>query len=225
MNDTYPHVNDTYAQTNETYAQRITEMQRLTQEYASFSRRRSGLANVLGGVAGLISFLAAWLIGRGVLTALITLGLTITWLVGKEVIRRHLYRPFGEASEAWPAAERRTHIFTVGFVSLVLAGGAVVFIVHMIQQPGQFWAPLAYLVFCLVTPWILWRYLRTVNEFMVGFYLLFDSAITCAGFVPNLLINASVLPLFSLLLIGLGWSEHRQFQALAARVRRQGAQS
>ena len=204
-----------------TYSRSIVEMQQLTQEYASFSQSRSGLGNVLGGVAGLIAFAAMWLLGRGAATAVVTVGATIAWLVGKEIIRRRLYRPFGDAREAWPATQRRQHVFGVSIIAAVLAVFAVMIVVHAVLTKASWTIFVPYLIFCFVTPWIAWRYLRTINEFMVGLFLLFASAITSAGFVPDRLIFTAILPLYSVTLIAVGLREHRQFQTLAARLRAQ----
>ncbi len=201
------------------YRQSISEMQELTREYASFSQSRSGLGNVLGGVAGLASFAIMWLLGRGVATAILTVGLTFAWLVGKEVIRRQLYRPFGEARETWPASLRRGHMVSVAIISCVCAAFAVAILVRSLTAATPWSLALPYLIFCLITPGIAWRYLRTVNEFMVGFYLLFASAVVSAGFVPDRLWLVAILPWYSLVLVVLGLREHRQFQDLAARLR------
>jgi hypothetical protein len=87
----------------------IANLQRLSQGYASFSRSRGGLGNVLGGVVGLVVFGTVWLLGGTIGSAIITVGLTLVWLVGKEVIRRRLYRPIGQAREVWTGTARRTH--------------------------------------------------------------------------------------------------------------------
>lgn len=204
---------------NTDYRQSISEMQDLTREYASFSQSRSGLGNVLGGVAGLASFAVMWLLGRGVATAILTVGLTVAWLVGKEVIRRQLYRPFGEARETWPASLRHGHVVSVAIIACACVAFAVVILVRSFTAATPWSVALPYLIFCLITPWIGWRYLRTVNEFMVGFYLLFASAVVSAGFVPDRLWLVAILPWYSLVLVVLGLREHRQFQDLAARLR------
>ena len=208
---------------NETASRSLAEIQQLTREYASFSQRRSGLGNVLGGVAGVLIFLALWLLGPGAVTAAITLGLTVVWLVGKEVIRQRLYRPFGDAREFWPEPERRSHRIIVCVLAIFLAGFAVAIVVHTVTASASWAIAVPYLLFCLVTPWITWRYLRTANEGVVGLYLLFASAVTCAGFVPDPLLFAAILPLYSVLLIGLGLREHRQFQQVAVGLRGQRA--
>jgi hypothetical protein len=203
----------------ETSTRFIAEMQQVTQEYASFSRSRSGLGNVLGGAAGLISFAALWLLGRGVALAALTVGLTVAWLVGKELIRRRFYRPFGDAREIWSVSQRRGQAIGAAAAGVGIAAYAVLPVgpARPITPPWSI--PLPYLIVCVVTPWIVWRYLRTVNEAMVGSYLLFMSALTCAGLVPDRGMFIAFLPLYSVLLIVLGFKEHRRFQGLAARLR------
>src|SRR5579864_4476036 len=105
-------------------------MQQLTQEYASFSQSRSGLGNVLGGVAGLIVSIAIALRWHGPVVAALTVGVTVAWLVGKEIIRRRFYRPFGEAREIWPASQRREHVVGVSVFVVVLAAFAILLVVH-----------------------------------------------------------------------------------------------
>ena len=205
----------------ETYTRSIAEMQQLTQEYASFSQSRSGLGNVLGGAAGLIVSIVILLRWHGLVAAALTVGLTVAWLVGKEIIRGRLYRPFGEAREIWPASQRRGHVIGVSIIAVVLAAFAALIVAHIVADRAPWPATVPYLVFCFVTPWIAWRFLRTTNEIMVGIYLLLASAITSAGFVPDLLVFAAILPLYSVLLIVLGWKEHGQFHKLAARLRAQ----
>jgi hypothetical protein len=204
---------------NTDYRQTISEMQHLTREYASFSQSRSGLGNVLGGVAGLLSFAIMWLLGAGVATAVLTVGLTFAWLAGKEIIRRQLYRPFGEARESWPAPQRRGHLHAAALIGLVCAAFLVIVVVRLVTATTPWSVALPYLIFCLITPWIAWRFLRTTNEFMVGLYLLFASAVVNAGFVPDRLWLVAILPWYSLVLVVLGLREHRQFQDLTSRLR------
>src|SRR5438270_329130 len=108
----------------ETSARSIADLQQVTREYASFSRSRGGLGNVLGGVVGLISFAALWLLG-GIVLAALSVGLTLAWLVGKEIIRHQVYRPFGDVRELWSASQRRGHAIAaiasgVGLVALAV---------------------------------------------------------------------------------------------------------
>lgn len=192
----------------------MDEVQALTRGYASYSQRRSGLGNVLGGAVGLIAFSLMWLLGPRPVTTALSIGLTIAWLIGKELLRNRLYRRFGQAREVWSPADRRHHVIWVGLLALCLLGFAA-FIVAKgdATRPGA----LSYFVFCLITPPIAWRFLRTIPELMVGFGLLFMDAVVASGHEPVFYIMLWV-PLYSLTLISLGLTEHRQFGVLATQL-------
>lgn len=200
----------------------VADLQHLTRDYASFSRSRGGLGNVLGGIIGLVVFGGVWLLGPGLPAAVLTVGLTLVWLVGKEFIRRGRYRRFREAHEAWSGTARQTHRLAMLLLTPLLLAFAV-----WITAAGQLTAPVAwpYLIFCFATPWILWRYLYALNEIMIGCGLLFLCAITASGHMPFLL-GLTIVPAYSLAMIPLGLAEHRQFRALEVRLRaRPGAEA
>ncbi|GEM_PF-2602207 len=196
-------------------SERIGELQRLTSEYASYSRSRAGLGNVLGGVIGLIVFGAVWALGGGFVSAIIVVGLTTLWLVGREVIRRRLYQRFGQAQEVWTGSARKTHIFMASVYTLAVAAFAAVIIFGGWLSKPVGWP---YLIFCLVTPWLVWRTLYTLPELILGFTLLFMGAITASGHTPDLL-ALLVAPAYALAMIPLGLSEHCQFRRLEAQIR------
>ncbi|GCE21060.1 hypothetical protein [Dictyobacter kobayashii] len=163
---------------NDTPLRSIEEVQKLTQEYASYSQSKNGLGNVLGGVAGLAIVFANGVIGPGLLTAILTIGFTICWLVGKEVIRRKVYRSFGEARELWSPAARRWHRWAISFLILVVIVVWIIFIAFGGLAKPQGWL---YLLFVASMPWIAWRYLRTTSEFVVGVFFLCACAVTSMG--------------------------------------------
>lgn len=201
----------------------IGELQQLTRDYASYSRSRGGLGNVLGGAVGLVVFVAIWLFGGNAVTAALTIGLTALWLVGKEVIRRRVYRRFGQAQETWSGTMQRTHrLGLLIFTPLLLAFAVWIVAAGWLSRPA---VGLPYLIFCLATPLIIWRYLYTVNEIIIGFGLLFMCAITASGHTPYLL-GLLIVPCTAAVMIPLGLAEHRQFQALQARLgARRGAEA
>lgn len=203
----------------ESQVRTIAEMRRLTEEYASFSRSRGGLGNVLGGVAGLAVFGAIWLFGGNVLTAILSIVLTAVWLVGKELIRGRLYRRFGQAREVWTGAPRRGHQIIVSIFTLLLLGFAVWIVADgWLAKPA---VAFPYLIFCLLAPLIAWRYLYTTHDMVIGFGLLFLCAVTASGHTPFLLAQVAV-PVYAVAMIVLGLAEHRQFQALAVRLHADG---
>jgi hypothetical protein len=202
---------------NDSHLRTIEEVQQLTQEYASYSQSKNGLGNVLGGIVGLTIVLVNGLIGPGLLTAILTIGLTICWLIGKEVIRRWLYRPFGNALEVWEPGARKWHKWSVAFVTLVAIGVWIFFIASGGIAKPQGWL---YLLFVAIMPWIAWRYLRTVNEFVVGVFLLCACAVTSAGGAYGLL-GWWWVGLFAVVMLYMGIIEHRKFRKLAAQLQAQ----
>ena len=196
----------------------IAALQRLTREYASFSRSRSGLGNVLGGVCGLLAFASDWALGASAVAAAITVSLTLAWLVGKEIIRRRLYQGFGRAREAWVGVPRREHRASLAIITPPLLGFAVALVAL-----GWLPRPVAwpYLLFCLATPWIAWRFLATTYELNLGLGLLFMSAVTASGHAAPLLVLLFV-PAYAATMIPLGLEEHRRYRGLAARLDIQG---
>ncbi len=192
----------------------VTDLQHLTREYASFSRSRGGLGNVLGGVVGLIVFGVVWLLGSRFSTAVIAIILTLVWLIGKEVIRQRVYRRFGQAQEIWTGSQQRAHQFTTLLLTLASLGFAVALIAG-----GWLTKPVAwpYFVFCVVAPLIVWRLLFTAPEMVLGIVLLFMCAVVASGHTPDLL-GLLVGPVYALAMIPLGLKEHQQFLTLERRL-------
>ena len=197
----------------------LDDIQQFTRDYASFDRRRSGLGNVLGGAVGVAVYAASAVPAHGPLMAALAVGLTVVWLVGRELIRRRVYRCLGDAREPWPAEERRRHRIFVTILALTLTAFATFLVVAKgFSDPTI----VPYLIFCAITPPLVWRYLRTQTEALVGIYLLFICAICLSGHSPALLALAS-LPAEAAALLALGAQEHRQFRALIARLDARGA--
>ncbi|MFO7323286.1 MAG: hypothetical protein DIU68_016270 [Chloroflexota bacterium] len=209
----------------------IHRRQQLSEAYASYSQTRGGLGKVLGGVVGLVVILAGTLLGGGVVTAGLTIGATLVWLLGKELIRARFYRPLGEVKEVWPDEKRREHLLFTGFVALISAGVAAFIIFNVgINNPGNW----IYLAFVVLMPVLTWRYLRTPLEFIVGVFLLSACAVHGAGGAYSLAPEdfsleamskvAPAWPAFigAVVLIGVGLREHRYFQELTSRLKAEG---
>lgn len=194
--------------------QRIEEMQRLTRAYAKFGQRCNGLGNVLGGLAGLIAYLVGGFYGAGAVTALVTIGLTIAWLVGKQMIRARLYRSFGEARERWPKWRVAVQVVLVVYVS-----GFVAAVLLFCWKMGGFSEPRfwPYVIFTAAVPWVVWRYLRTWYEFFIGVFLLCACAVTSGGGAYSLADSGYVV-LFAGVMILIGMIEHFRYRKLAERL-------
>lgn len=202
--------------------ERLRAVQELTRAYASYSQHRSGLGNVLGGIAGLLAYFVGLLAGPGPTTTAITIAATIGWLVGKEVIRRRVYQAFGLAYAPWPAADRRLQLGLTAFLTAVS-----LWVLIMQVQLGGLSEPRSwpYMLVVAVTPLIAWRFLRTQSEFIVGVFLLCASAVTSAGGAYSLANNGLLyvfVPVAAVALIVIGLREHRQFLALRDQLRANG---
>jgi drug/metabolite transporter (DMT)-like permease len=204
---------------------RLQAVQDLTREYASYSQHRSGLGNVLGGVAGLLAYFVGLLYGPSATTAVVTGVATLGWFVGKEVIRRRVYQAFGTARAPWAATDRR---FQLG---LCLFLGAISLWVLFVQvQAGRLTEPRfwPYMLIVALMPLIAWRFLRTTSEFIVGVFLLAASAVTSVGgaytlggaaLSPDNGLLFVFVPIAAVALIVLGLAEHRQFLTLRDQLR------
>lgn len=205
----------------------FAEVQRLAEEYASYSVSKGGLANVLGGIAGIMIYLLNGLLGRGFWTTVLTIVLTLSWLVGKELFRTFLYRPFGDAREMWSEERRRRQVWVIRFFIVV----AIFF--WFISWDGYFLGKvsLVQLVsgFIVATsmPWVASRYLHNTDEMMVGAFLFMSCALVCVGSLLGEGLNAwavaAWMPLYALMLLWRGIGEHRQFRHLARQLQAQGA--
>jgi hypothetical protein len=206
----------------ETQLERLRAVNELTREYASYSQHRSGLGNVLGGVAGLLAYFVGLLHGPGLVTAAITIAATLSWLVGKEVLRRQVYQAFGSARAPWPTADRHLQLGLTAFLTAVS-----IWVLTMQVQLGRLSEPRywPYILVVAVTPLIAWRFLRTQSEFIVGVFLLCASAVTSAGGAYSLADNGLLyvfVPVAAVALIVLGLREHRQFLTLRDQLRANG---
>jgi hypothetical protein len=202
--------------------ERLRAVQELTRAYASYSQHRSGLGNVLGGLAGLLAYFVGLLAGPGATTAAITLVATVGWLVGKELIRRRVYQAFGAARAPWPTADRRLQIGLTAFLMAVS-----IWVLAMQVQLGRLDEPRywPYILVVAATPLIAWRFLRTQSEFIVGVFLLCASAVTSAGGAYSLAENGllyAFVPVTAVALIVIGLREHRQFLTLRDQLRTHG---
>lgn len=197
------------------------QVQRLAEAYASYSGSRSGLGNVLGGMAGMAVYLINGLIGRSLWTTILTIGLTVAWLGGKEVLRACLYRPLGTAQEIPTPDAKKLLPWIIGLTAFTALGTWVLAWIAFLN-PSLRIGPI-HLVLALVCatsmPWLGWRFLRTLDEFMVGFFLLICCAITSLGsaIVPTGIegwLGTLWVPLYALILLGRGLTEHRTFRQL-----------
>jgi hypothetical protein len=209
-----------------THMNDLAEVERLAEEYASYSLSKGGLANVLGGIAGIVIYLFNGLLGRGIWTTVLTIALTLSWLAGKELLRTFLYRPFGEAREKWSQGQRRGQVWVARFFLLI----TVLFWFAFWDGYFRGTVSLIRLVLGLAVatsmPWVAWRYLHNMDEIMVGTFLLICCSLVSVGSLLGAGLDAWMvaawMPIYALMLLWRGVDEHRRFLRLARQLQAQG---
>ncbi|MBA3824011.1 MAG: hypothetical protein H0X24_08950 [Ktedonobacterales bacterium] len=197
-----------------TDAPSLGDVQALTQEYAQYGAYRGGLGNVLGGV---VVILVYFLIYGNVSTSIllpIAIGSTALWLVGKEGIRRTMYRSFGTVRERWPVVLRSLHIINVTLLTLL---GVWVWW-SFINDGGHFAQHWLLLLGVTALPVVAWLFMRTLQELLIGSYLFLTCALASAG-IAYIMSVVVFIPVLGSVAIVLGIIEHRQYGKLAQRLR------
>jgi hypothetical protein len=206
----------------------VRKRQQLAEEYASYSQCRGGLSKVIGGVVGIIVILTATILGGGLVTGVVTVVGTLLWLLGKEWVRVHLYRPFGEAQAAWSPEQRRAMRRVTLFVLLIAVLVLVFFTITGAATHPDSWP---YMFFVILLAPVTWRFFRTPAEISVGLFLMAACAVHSVGgaysllykpYMGNIMLDAGMMfvtwvpSFYAVILIMQGIREHRRFRELAA---------
>ncbi|TGS09812.1 hypothetical protein EN830_35310, partial [Mesorhizobium sp. M1C.F.Ca.ET.187.01.1.1] len=78
---------------------------------------------------------------------------------------------------------------------------------------------IGYLAVVALLPWVVWRWLRTPLEFIVGVFLLCQAALAFTGQTYDFGLSTAVFPLASIALVVVGWRDHQRFHRLQAEMR------
>jgi len=198
--------------------QRLVEVQHVTHEYAMYRHYRNGLGTVLGGMIVILVYaLGLFPVSIPIMMAF-TLGLTLVWLVGKEIIRRTHYQSFGHIRERWPRLLRTMHVLIV--LLFVLVSGSIwwSFLTSGNDTLLQRWLPMwSTLLAMTIFPLLAWFLLRTAHELVIGTYLLIVTVIALSGGrFPSSLVP--FIPFLGAYAIVIGIIEHRRYVLLAERL-------
>jgi hypothetical protein len=196
-------------------------IQALTREYSRYSRSAGGLSAVAGGLACLISYVAGATLPMTPYLRVALIGLPLLWLVGKAWLATRYYQSFGRVQELTTPTERRFQYFFVGFtalVSLVIVAAALSRFAPLGERP---WNPqvAGYVFVTALLPFVVWRWLRTPLEFIVGVFLLCQAALVFAGRSYGFGMGTAVFPIVSLSLIAAGLRDHQRFLRLREELR------
>lgn len=205
----------------------VQQLQDLTRRYARFSRRAAGLGNVLGGVLYLIVFFVGTLAPLQTWSRLLLALTPIVWIVAKETLRRRYYQRYGRVSEPADRSVWRWHAALTAFTALISGSILVYALIRAATDPPDAfaWQALGYLAFVIAMPVLVWLYLWTAEEFIVGVGLITQAAVILAGGNYGLLGANTGAALFAVVMIALGIRQHGDFMRLERelRARRGGA--
>ncbi len=202
---------------------RLEQLQTLTREYAKFSRSAAGIGNVIGGALGLIAYFVGAFIGLDTWTRVLLASFPILWIIAKELLRARYYQRHGRVLEPISRNERRWHMFLTGFVGLVSLGVTVLIAYDALTAWDPIYvsvhgerptlALIGYVAFIWALPVIVWFYLHTVEEFIVGVFLIAQAAVVIAGghYAFGQQIQA---PVMAFVMLAVGVVQHRRYRQL-----------
>jgi hypothetical protein len=188
----------------------------LTRRYARYSISAGGLASVLGGLLALVAYLLGavappdGLLGRG------ALALTpFVWIAAKEALRRGYYQRLGRVVEARTRSERRWHLGFTAFTALVSASiVGVILWLRLFSDAGAFgWGIIGYLALVATMPVLVWYFMKTPLEFIVGVFLVCQAALMLVGMSYSLWQQPQA-PIAAVALMVVGVRQHRDFRRL-----------
>lgn len=197
----------------------------LTRRYSRFSHSAGGLASTIGGGLALFAYFVGAFTPPEALWGRIGLALTpFIWIVSKELLKRHYYQSFGRVEQVRTVSERRWHIgFTLftAVIMVVVAGWVTANLVtgerNLQEDP---WV-LGYLALVLMTPVLVWYFMQTPLEFIVGVFLMAQAALSLVG-VHYSLGQQLQAPIVGVVLLVIGVRQHLEFLKLRGDLRRRG---
>lgn len=206
---------------------RLHELETLTRDYARYSRSAGGLASVLGGVFCLGSYLAGGLLPLTPLLRIVLVALPLVWVLVRQWLVRRYYQRYGRVEEQVRTSERLTHWCCVATVVGVAVWVTVAVVSrHRPLAPGDY----GYLALVWLLAPIVWFWLRSPLDFIVGTFLFCQAAVTCAGFTypvvgtgaaaanPSMALMTVMFPLAAVAFVVAGVNEHRRFLVLRERL-------
>jgi hypothetical protein len=199
----------------------------LTRQYARYSLSAGGLASVIGGGLTILAyFVGAIALPEGLWGRIGLASAPLIWIGAKELLRRHYYQRYGRVAQVQTVTERRWHLFFTVFTALasVVVVGTVVFALgtgrrSMPSDPGM----VGYLVFIAAMPVLVWYFMQTPLEFIIGVFLVAQAGLALVGAHYDLGDQLQA-PIAGLVLMVIGVKQHLEFRTLDRSLRRMGAQ-
>ena len=185
----------------------------LTRRYARFSLSAGGLSSVFGGVLCIGIFLLGLALELSWPLRIALASAPVVWLLSKELLARFYYQRHGRVEQRLSDGERRSHFGFTAFVALV----SLVIIISVLIGKGLSGITIGgwgYLMVVALMPFVVWRWLWSSSDFIVGVSMICQSAVFLGGGHYQLDWLGAYMLFAGLLAILLGVREHREFLRL-----------
>lgn len=194
----------------------LDRLQALSERYARYNRSAGGISSVIGGLLCLLMFVIALTLELGQPARLLLAAAPLYWLAAKELLRRYYYQRAGAALDRLSKNEHRLHYTLTAFVAAVslfiLGIGVWKFgVVGLLQLP---WPKLGYFFVVVLMPLVVWRWLWSSSDFIVGVSMICQAALIVAGRHYQLDLLGAYLIFAGLFSLLLGIKEHRDYLQL-----------
>lgn len=211
-----------HSETKEADALRFDRLADLTRRYARYSESAGGLGSVLGGLLALVAYVVgAFVPPEGVPGRALLASAPFVWIGGKELLRARYYQRLGRVTERRPEGEHRLHLALTLFTAAVSVGILGFFGWRVAVAGTTTLDPPAvgYLFMIGIMPVLVWRFMRTPLEFIVGVFLVCQAALILGGAHYDLWEQPQA-PIAAVALIALGLKQHRDFGEIEVELRR-----
>jgi hypothetical protein len=199
-----------------------TEIEELEAGYGRFASNAGGVTNVAaGGLILAAYFLATMIDVLGAWTRAL-LGLTpFAWVAVKELLRKQYARRHGASNEWIEGSHRRWHRLFTSITALIGAMVVAVAVASLsdasfpVGRALPFWA---YVLFGVATPIVVWRFVRTREEILVGLFLVAQAAFFLVS--ANLELGTGIqMPVVAGVALLLGVKQRLEYRQLDGEVR------
>jgi hypothetical protein len=163
-----------------------------------------------------ISYLAGALLPLTPELRTMLVGMPLLWLVVKQWLAHSYYQRFGHVEELTTPTERRCRLGFTGFTSMVCLVITISVLGRLAPLGDQSWdlSTTGYLAVVAALPVVVWRWLRTPLEFIVGVFLLCQAALAFSGRTYGFGLETAAFPIAAVALVVAGARDHARFVRL-----------
>lgn len=192
-----------------------SDLQDLTRRYSRYARTAAGLGNVLGGALLVLVYAAAATLAPTLWLRLLAAASPLVWIAVKQALRSRYYQRFGQVTERLAPWERWFHLGLTAFTGLTAAAIFGFVISRVVAGTDLSISIVAYLGYVIAMPFLVWFFMRSVIEFLVGVPLLAQAAVVTAGGHYPLSLWSIYFLAWGMMAIVVGLKEHAEHRSIA----------